>query len=272
MLAEAGIGVAARTARRTSRPSRPRTPELTWDFIGQLQSRKVKQILPLVRWSTRSRATRVARAARAPRARRRPRCSSRSTSRASRARAASTRTSSTTFIAPLPGARASGLMTMPPLAGEPEDSRRWFAALRELAGERGLRAAVDGHVQDYAVAVAGGRDHRANRHEAVTAGGGGAGELAGESPADGEPDTNGFPRLLAQRARLLRPGRGVTTSTMRRTPARGGARGPLPRAAQRPPPGAGVATSSTTSSPRTTTAGGALDDGAPLRRRRARKR
>ena len=30
-------------------------------------------------------------------------------------------------------ARVVGLMTMPPLADDPEDSRRWFAALRELA-------------------------------------------------------------------------------------------------------------------------------------------
>ena len=38
----------ARTAPRSSRPRRPRTPSFRWHFIGQLQSRKVKQILPYV--------------------------------------------------------------------------------------------------------------------------------------------------------------------------------------------------------------------------------
>ena len=42
----------ARTAPRTSRP-RPRCSApsaVTWDFIGHLQTRKVRQVLPLVRW------------------------------------------------------------------------------------------------------------------------------------------------------------------------------------------------------------------------------
>ncbi|MGN6371701.1 MAG: YggS family pyridoxal phosphate enzyme [Solirubrobacteraceae bacterium] len=46
-----------------------------------------------------------------------------------------------------------GLMTMPPLAANPSDSRRWFARLRELAGERGLRELSMGTTQDFAVAV-----------------------------------------------------------------------------------------------------------------------
>jgi pyridoxal phosphate enzyme (YggS family) len=43
-----------------------------------------------------------------------------------------------------------GLMTMPPLAG---DSRRWFAALRELAEANGLRELSMGTSQDFEVAV-----------------------------------------------------------------------------------------------------------------------
>jgi PLP dependent protein len=46
-----------------------------------------------------------------------------------------------------------GLMTMPPLAEDPDDSRRWFAALAELAAERGLRHLSMGTSQDYLVAV-----------------------------------------------------------------------------------------------------------------------
>ena len=47
----------------------------------------------------------------------------------------------------------AGLMTMPPLARDAEDSRRWFAALRELAAARGLRELSMGTTQDYEVAV-----------------------------------------------------------------------------------------------------------------------
>ena len=44
-------------------------------------------------------------------------------------------------------------MTMPPHAAEPEDSRRWFAALRELAERHDLRELSMGTTQDYEVAV-----------------------------------------------------------------------------------------------------------------------
>ena len=46
-----------------------------------------------------------------------------------------------------------GLMTMPPLAAEPEQSRRHFAALRELAQAHGLRELSMGTSQDYGVAA-----------------------------------------------------------------------------------------------------------------------
>ena len=44
-------------------------------------------------------------------------------------------------------------MTMPPLATDPEDSRRHFAALRELARRHGLRELSMGTSQDYGVAA-----------------------------------------------------------------------------------------------------------------------
>jgi pyridoxal phosphate enzyme (YggS family) len=46
-----------------------------------------------------------------------------------------------------------GLMTMPPLADEPEASRPYFRRLRELAGEHGLEELSMGTSQDYRVAV-----------------------------------------------------------------------------------------------------------------------
>jgi pyridoxal phosphate enzyme (YggS family) len=49
--------------------------------------------------------------------------------------------------------RVAGLMTMPPLAEDPEESRRWFVALRELAWENGLAELSMGTSQDYPTAV-----------------------------------------------------------------------------------------------------------------------
>ena len=49
--------------------------------------------------------------------------------------------------------RVAGLMTMPPYAEDPEASRPHFAALRELAREHGLRHLSMGTSQDFAVAV-----------------------------------------------------------------------------------------------------------------------
>ena len=46
-----------------------------------------------------------------------------------------------------------GLMTMPPFADDPEESRPYFRRLRELAGEHGLSELSMGTSQDYRVAV-----------------------------------------------------------------------------------------------------------------------
>jgi uncharacterized pyridoxal phosphate-containing UPF0001 family protein len=55
------------------------------------------------------------------------------------------------FIGQYPSIK--GLMTMPPLAEEPEASRPYFRRLRELAGEHGLDELSMGTSQDYRVAV-----------------------------------------------------------------------------------------------------------------------
>jgi pyridoxal phosphate enzyme (YggS family) len=47
-----------------------------------------------------------------------------------------------------------GLMTMPPLAERPEDSRPYFARLAELGAEHGVRELSMGTTQDFEVAVA----------------------------------------------------------------------------------------------------------------------
>ena len=51
------------------------------------------------------------------------------------------------------GVDVSGLMTMPPLAADPEASRPYFRRLRELAGEHDLRELSMGTSQDYRVAA-----------------------------------------------------------------------------------------------------------------------
>ena len=51
------------------------------------------------------------------------------------------------------GVDVRGLMTMPPLADDPEASRPWFRRLRELASEHGLDQLSMGTSQDYRVAA-----------------------------------------------------------------------------------------------------------------------
>ncbi len=51
------------------------------------------------------------------------------------------------------GVEVRGLMTMPPLANDPEASRPYFRELRELAGQHALRELSMGTSQDYRVAA-----------------------------------------------------------------------------------------------------------------------
>jgi pyridoxal phosphate enzyme (YggS family) len=123
----------------------------TWHFIGQLQSRKVKQILPhvelihsvasdsalgqLERHGTPDTQVLVE-----------------VNVAGEEAKAGIAPADLGAFIARCP-VRVAGLMTMPPFAAEPEASRPAFARLRELAAEHGLEQLSMGTSQDYAVAV-----------------------------------------------------------------------------------------------------------------------
>jgi pyridoxal phosphate enzyme (YggS family) len=53
----------------------------------------------------------------------------------------------------LPALRVVGLRTMPPLARRPDDNRRWFAELRELALAHELTGLSMGTTDDFEVAV-----------------------------------------------------------------------------------------------------------------------
>jgi pyridoxal phosphate enzyme (YggS family) len=124
---------------------------LTWDFIGHLQSRKVRDIVPLVRYihsvSSDSALAQLARHG-----------------------TDQTKVLIEVNISGEPGksgiapsllpqflehclVQVVGLMTMPPLAANADDSRPYFARLRELAAEHGLEHLSMGTSQDYVVAV-----------------------------------------------------------------------------------------------------------------------
>jgi uncharacterized pyridoxal phosphate-containing UPF0001 family protein len=151
VLAEAGVTVAGENRAQDLEAKAQAHPELTWDFIGHLQSRKVKQVLPFVRYVHSVATDSVLRQL--------ERHGTPETEVLVEVNVAGEGGKS--GIAPgeldeLIGrcpARVVGLMTMPPLAEDPEDSRRWFAALAELGAERGLRHLSMGTSQDYLVAV-----------------------------------------------------------------------------------------------------------------------
>jgi PLP dependent protein len=155
VLAEAGVRVVGENRAQALQEKVTAYGSLfTWDFIGHVQSRKVRQILPLVRLvhgvATDSVVAQLARHA-----------------------TPATEILVEVNVAREPGksgvdpgdldaflerceqagARVGGLMTMPPLAADPEDSRRWFAALARLAADRGLERLSMGTTQDYAVAA-----------------------------------------------------------------------------------------------------------------------
>lgn len=124
---------------------------LTWDFIGQLQSRKVRQVLPQVRLihsvASDSALTQLGRHAPAGTE---VLVEVNVAGEAGKGGVAPEELDA--FIERCP-VTVSGLMTMPPAAERPEDSRRWFAALAELAGARDLRRLSMGTTQDFAIAV-----------------------------------------------------------------------------------------------------------------------
>jgi pyridoxal phosphate enzyme (YggS family) len=124
-----------------------------WDFIGQLQSRRVRLILPYVRTihslASESALHALARHRELARPGLRVLLEVNVAGEAGKAGIAPEQVDDFVARCPLP---VAGLMTMPPLADSPEQNRRWFAALRELADERGLWELSMGTSQDYLVA------------------------------------------------------------------------------------------------------------------------
>jgi len=157
VLAAAGIALAGenRAQELVRKAAAPGGAELTWDFIGHLQSRKVKQILPLVRLihSVGSDSV-VEQLGRHATAGTRVLVEVNISGEEGKSGIAPDRLDAfLASIAELADVEVVGLMTMPPLAQRAEDSRRWFAALAQLAADRGLRELSMGTTQDFGVAV-----------------------------------------------------------------------------------------------------------------------
>src|SRR4051794_4921337 len=121
----------------------------TWDFIGQLQSRKVKDVAPNVRL-IHSLASESALSKLEQYPAKEVLVQVNVAGEEDKAGIAPEELGDFIARCPVP---VTGLMTMPPFVERAEDSRRHFARLAELAGEHGLERLSMGTTQDYEVAV-----------------------------------------------------------------------------------------------------------------------
>lgn len=120
-----------------------------WDFIGALQSRKVKEVAPAVRLiHSLGSDSALERLARHPA--REVLVQVNVAGEEGKAGLAPAELAGFIERCPVP---VGGLMTMPPFTERAEDSRRWFAALAQLAADHGLSRLSMGTSQDYAVAA-----------------------------------------------------------------------------------------------------------------------
>jgi pyridoxal phosphate enzyme (YggS family) len=153
-LADGGIALVGENRAQDLVAKADRWPgRFEWDFIGHLQSRKVKQLLPYVRL-IQSLASDSA-------LRQLERHATPDTEVLVEVNLAGEASKSgvapdelDAFLERAAGiVRVTGLMTMPPFTEEAEASRPYFARLRELAHERGLHRLSMGTTQDFPVAV-----------------------------------------------------------------------------------------------------------------------
>jgi hypothetical protein len=158
-LAEAGVAlVGENRAQELEAKVAAHGDRFAWDFIGQLQSRKVKQIVPHVRvihsLASESALDQLERHAGAARPGLEALVEVNLSGEDDKAGIAPEALAEFLARSPVGGVvPITGLMTMPPLAGDPEASRPFFARLRELAAANGLARLSMGTTQDYYVAV-----------------------------------------------------------------------------------------------------------------------
>jgi pyridoxal phosphate enzyme (YggS family) len=150
-LAEAGIEIAGENRAQDLAAKAEAHPELRWHFIGQLQSRKVKLILPHVELihsvASDSALRQLGKHGDAG-----TEVLVEVNTAGEEEKAGIAPGELAAFIERCP-VRVVGLMTMPPFTEDPEASRPHFAALRELARAHGLHELSMGTSQDYRVAA-----------------------------------------------------------------------------------------------------------------------
>ena len=149
-LAEAGIDLVGENRAPELLAKQEQHRDLfTWDFIGAIQSRKLKDISPNVRL-----IHSVASESALRRLERHPAkevlIEVNVAGEESKEGIDPAELSDYIERCPVP---VTGLMTMPPFTERAEGSRRYFARLAELAAEHGLRRLSMGTTQDYEVAV-----------------------------------------------------------------------------------------------------------------------
>jgi pyridoxal phosphate enzyme (YggS family) len=152
VLADAGIKLVGENRLQDLEEKQERWGDrFTWDFIGNLQSRKVKRILPLVRLihsvASGSALEQLGRHVDAD-----TEVLVEVNLSGEEEKGGIAPEALDEFIERCP-VRVSGLMTMPPFTEDPEDSRPYFASLAELAADRGLKRLSMGTSQDWPVAV-----------------------------------------------------------------------------------------------------------------------
>ena len=151
-LAEAGVRLVGENRQQDLAAKHERWGEaFEWDFIGNLQSRKVKQVLPLCRLvhsvATDSVLTQL------------EKHGTPETEVLVEVNVSGEEGKGGVEPEELPAflercpVRVSGLMTMPPFSPDPERSRPYFARLAELAAANGLERLSMGTSQDWRVAV-----------------------------------------------------------------------------------------------------------------------
>jgi uncharacterized pyridoxal phosphate-containing UPF0001 family protein len=153
VLAEAGVTLVGENRQQDLAAKHERWGDaFAWDFIGTLQSRKVKQLLPICRL-IQSVASDSALEQLGRHGTPETEVLLEVNVAGEDGKAGIAPTELGAFIERCP-VRVSGLMTMPPFSQDPEASRPHFARLAELAAEHGLERLSMGTSQDWEVAVA----------------------------------------------------------------------------------------------------------------------
>ena len=150
-LAEAGIGLVGENRAQDLLAKQEEHGDLfEWDFIGVLQSRKVRDVAPNVRLIHSVASDSALRQLAKHRV---PEVLVEVNVAGEEGKAGIAPSELEAFIerCPVP---VTGLMTMPPAVERPQDNRPHFARLAELAAEHGLERLSMGSTQDFEAAVA----------------------------------------------------------------------------------------------------------------------